>query len=148
NNQGVISLIIDDQKIIYKNTEKLNLNGRYPEEILLKETKKIMSSRESFWFRKMKREVVGNSNENQLSILSGISFSTLLKQEYISNKKHADFTFAKRTLNTESNKYEFNYTFLLELDDNTHNTSLRKRLDDKKNSLCKDNGITLLRVKI
>ena len=59
-----------------------------------------------------------------------------------------DFTFIKASFNKEHDRYEFNYSFLLELDDNTHNTYYRKRLDNKKNLLCKESGITLLRVKI
>ncbi len=63
-------------------------------------------------------------------------------------KMHTDFVFVKRVFNKKQDWDEFNYPFLLELDDNTHNTHYKECLENRKNLLCKDNGITLWRVKI
>ncbi len=41
-------------------------------------------------------------------------------------------------------RYEFNYSFLLVLDDNTHNTYYKERLDNREDLLCKDNWKILL----
>ncbi|NQZ29233.1 MAG: AAA family ATPase [Mycoplasmatales bacterium] len=152
NNEGEILLIINDNQIVFKKTRHFNLNNKYKDNIELNKVKNIMTARESFWFKKIKQEASINHTKDSLIVLSAISFSKLLKKEYKNtkehNRMHADFTFAKVSYNKENDKYDFNYSFLLELDDNTHNTHYKKRLDNKKNLLCKDNGITLLRIKI
>ncbi len=152
NDDGKILLIIHKDKIIFKRTNQFNSKKKIKENIELKKVKNIMTARESFWLKKIKKEMPKDSTYKSLTILSVVSFAKILNKDYKDKehhyKMHADFVFAKRTFNEEQDRYEFNYSFLLELDDNTHNTHYKERLDNRKNLLCKDNGITLLRVKI